>query len=187
MATTAEKKALLFLGMVAILGGGVRLWRAHVKDPANKATSTTPMTEKSTKQTAGRSAAPDWKRVAEKSKTADRSDSKGPLKAGSKTGSARSNTGRSKATTQSNYDGVDHILDLDVASVEDIEMLGVLKPGIARMIVANRDSFGPFGSIKQLERVPYLRKTTITTLAPLITFSRRPIPANSVLSRPPAK
>lgn len=70
-----------------------------------------------------------------------------------------------------------YTIDLDEASIAEIDDLGVLKPGIARMIVANRDSFGPFGSLTELERIPYMRKTVITALAPHVSFSRRPRPA----------
>jgi DNA uptake protein ComE-like DNA-binding protein len=149
MATPAEKKALLFLGVITLLGGAVRLWRAQrpidirlqgAASYSNAASKSTSIKAAKTKQKSTKSRTP-------------------------------------KKTPPA----IDIPIDLDVATVDEIEALGVLKPGVARMIVANRDSFGPFGSIRALERIPYLRKTTITTLAPLVTFSRVPRPMNAVL------
>jgi hypothetical protein len=57
----------------------------------------------------------------------------------------------------------------------------VLKPGVARLIVVDRDSFGPFGSIHELERVPYLNRSDLRSLAPRVTFSLLPRPKNTVM------
>ncbi len=59
--------------------------------------------------------------------------------------------------------------------------MGVLKPGGARLIVANRDSFGPFGSMHEVERVPYLTRSELRKLAPRATFSGVPRPKNAVM------
>lgn len=146
MATPAEKKALLFLGVVTLLGGGLRLWRAHNGSENPTSQSSTVVVQ--------------------------------PV-----TGAPTTSMKKEGATTAPTVSGLDdHIpIDLDIATLDELEAIGVLKPGIARMIIANRDSFGAFGSIKELERIPYLRKTTITSLAPHVTFSRMQRPSNAVL------
>src|SRR5438034_11742427 len=44
-------------------------------------------------------------------------------------------------------------VDLDVATVKEIEALRHIGPTLAKRIVADRDSFGPFGSMDALQRV----------------------------------
>jgi DNA uptake protein ComE-like DNA-binding protein len=140
MATPAEKKALLFLGIIALLGSSVRLWHAHHTDTHSKLSHTHP-----------------------------------PPKHPSTKKSSR------HRNTRSTYQSPLRTIDLDVASLQQIEALGVVDPAIARMIVADRDSFGPFGSVTALKRIPYLSAATIRKLAPYVTFSRLPRPANAVI------
>jgi DNA uptake protein ComE-like DNA-binding protein len=65
-------------------------------------------------------------------------------------------------------------LDLDRATEQEIDRLPRVGPVLARRIVANRDSFGPFGSIAGLRRVKGVGAATAERLAPLVTFSGRP-------------
>lgn len=64
-------------------------------------------------------------------------------------------------------------LDLDVASLEQIDHLPRVGPSLARRIVASRDSGGPFGSLEGLRRVKGIGAATLESLAPLVTFSGR--------------
>jgi competence protein ComEA len=65
-------------------------------------------------------------------------------------------------------------IDLDRASEQEIDRLPRVGPVLAHRIVANRDSFGPFGSIAGLRRVKGVGSATADRLAPLVTFSGRP-------------
>ena len=65
-------------------------------------------------------------------------------------------------------------IDLDRASEAEIDRLPRVGPVLAHRIVANRDSFGPFGSIAGLRRVKGVGAATADRLAPLVTFSGRP-------------
>jgi DNA uptake protein ComE-like DNA-binding protein len=65
-------------------------------------------------------------------------------------------------------------IDLDRASEQEIDRLPRVGPVLAHRIVANRDSFGPFGSIAGLRRVKGVGAATADRLAPLVTFSGRP-------------
>jgi competence protein ComEA len=66
------------------------------------------------------------------------------------------------------------LVDLDRASERDIEALPWVGPALARRIVANRDSFGAFGSLGALERVKGLGPATRKRLASRVTFSADP-------------
>lgn len=77
------------------------------------------------------------------------------------------------------------ILDLDRATVAQIEALGVLRRGVARLIVADRDRYGPFGSLDELRRVDVLTVSDVRKLAPHVTFSLLPRPRNAVLQARP--
>jgi competence protein ComEA len=65
-------------------------------------------------------------------------------------------------------------VDLDRATEPEIEALPWVGPALARRIVANRDSFGPFGSLEALERVKGVGAGTRKRLAALVTFSGGP-------------
>lgn len=62
-------------------------------------------------------------------------------------------------------------VDLDTSSAALIETLPRVGPALARRIVANRDSLGPFRSIQGLRRVRGIGPATMSLLEPLVTFS----------------
>jgi competence protein ComEA len=66
-------------------------------------------------------------------------------------------------------------LDLDRASAEDIERLPRVGPALARRIVANRDSLGPFKSLEGMRRVKGMGPATLKLIAELVTFSAGPV------------
>jgi DNA uptake protein ComE-like DNA-binding protein len=62
-------------------------------------------------------------------------------------------------------------VDLDVADVAGIERLPWIGPALARRIVANRDSLGPYGGLAALRRVKGVGPATLERIARLVTFS----------------
>ncbi len=74
-------------------------------------------------------------------------------------------------------------LDLDVASEKEIEALRHVGPTLARRIVADRDSFGPFGSMEGLRRVKGIGPSMVEKLDSAVTFSLVPRPTNTVIPR----
>jgi competence protein ComEA len=75
-------------------------------------------------------------------------------------------------------------VDLDVAAEKEIEALRHIGPALARRIVADRDSFGPFGSMEGLSRVKGIGPSMVAKLDSTVTFSLVPRPTNRVISRP---
>jgi competence protein ComEA len=74
-------------------------------------------------------------------------------------------------------------LDLDLASEKEIEGLRHVGPTLAKRIVADRDSFGPFGSMEGLKRVKGIGPSMVEKLDSSVTFSLVPRPTNTVISR----
>jgi DNA uptake protein ComE-like DNA-binding protein len=74
-------------------------------------------------------------------------------------------------------------VDLDVADEKQIEGLRHIGPALARRIVADRDSFGPFGSMDGLRRVKGIGASMVAKLDSSVTFSLVPRPTNEVISR----
>jgi competence ComEA-like helix-hairpin-helix protein len=74
-------------------------------------------------------------------------------------------------------------VDMDVASAEEIEALRYIGPSMARRIVADRDSFGPFGSIEGLKRVKGMGPSMVEKLDTSVTFSLLARPTNTVIPR----
>jgi DNA uptake protein ComE-like DNA-binding protein len=161
MATHTERKALLWIGIIAALGVGVRVWRAH--HPSTEST----WSSRSSSDTADGDGESRWRE-------SDGQSSNGASHR------KRSSNRRSRSPSTSPIDSTS-IIDLDQASLEQIEALGVLKAGGARLIIANRDSFGAFGSITEVERIPYLTRSEIRKLARRVTFSSVPRPRNTVM------
>lgn len=74
-------------------------------------------------------------------------------------------------------------VDLDVATAAEIESLRHIGPALARRIVADRDSFGPFGSREGLLRVKGIGPSMVEKLDSNVTFSLLPRPNNTVIPR----
>src|SRR5215212_8737404 len=65
-------------------------------------------------------------------------------------------------------------VDLDLATEQEIEGLRHIGPTLARRIVADRDSFGPFGSMEGLRRVKGVGPSIVENLDSSVTFSLVP-------------
>jgi competence protein ComEA len=66
------------------------------------------------------------------------------------------------------------VIDIDIATAAEIETLRGIGPALAKRIVADRDSLGPFGSIDELTRVKGIGKRLAAKIAPQVTFSLLP-------------
>lgn len=158
MATPSERKALLFFGIVALLGAGSRVWISRRPVSARL--------DADTLQGSGRPSGSNRKSRA--------------VKVSGSAGATANPRRPASRTGQSNRDS-EAIVDLDLATSSEIDALGVLPKGLARLIVADRDSFGPFGSMDELRRIPFISASTLRKLAPRVTFSRIPRPRNTVV------
>ncbi len=74
-------------------------------------------------------------------------------------------------------------VDLDVATEAEIESLRHIGPALARRIVADRDSLGPFGSREGFLRVKGVGPSMVEKLDSSVTFSLLPRPKNTVIYR----
>jgi competence ComEA-like helix-hairpin-helix protein len=74
-------------------------------------------------------------------------------------------------------------VDLDIASVKEIEALRHVGPTLAKRIVADRDTFGPFGSMDGFRRVKGIGPSMVEKLDSSVTFSLVPRPTNAIISR----
>lgn len=68
-------------------------------------------------------------------------------------------------------------IDVDVADAASLEGLPRIGPVMAKRIVSNRDSLGPFGSLAELQRVKGVGPSLARALSPYVTFSLRPRPS----------
>jgi predicted flap endonuclease-1-like 5' DNA nuclease len=76
-------------------------------------------------------------------------------------------------------------IDVDLAPAQTLDALPGIGPALARRIVADRDSLGPFGSLTNLQRVKGIGPAMASRLAPHVTFSGTPRPKNTPLWRWP--
>ena len=154
MPTPGEKKALLFLSSVILLGAGAR--------GVSVLRSQAPVDQAARRALDAQIEAVDSVRHKPKSGRAKRKSKKSAL--------------HLVEPQSDEAPQVPAIIDLDIASAAEIETLRGVGPALAKRIVANRDSLGPFGSIDELERVRGIGKRLAARLAPQVTFSLLPRP-----------
>lgn len=164
MPTAAERQALAFLAGVALLGGGVRAWQQR-----HPSTNTTAAFEAGAESVEGQLSAIDGARNSKRAKKSGKRTKKD-------TNSSSSNKRTSAAARRvaKASDASPGIVDVDIATAEQLEKLPRIGASLAQRIVANRDSFGAFGSLEALGNVRGIGDAMLKTLDPLITFSGRP-------------
>jgi hypothetical protein len=195
MPTPAEQKALAFLAIVTLLGGAVRVVRGGVpagppvtgteqqalakQAAAANSVATTVARQRASK--GGKSA----QRPQKRRYTGAKFDSTGLLVEG--TGVSSSSLSPSgfpppgpridvgvapvRAVREGSGGVPRALVDLDLADTLQIGRLPRVGPALARRIVANRDSLGPFGTLPALRRVKGVGPATLERLAGLVTFS----------------
>jgi competence protein ComEA len=164
----SDHRALLFLGAVATLGGGVRFVRS-VSSGVDSADAAALRRQLQAADSAkGAEAARARARAA--NAKGNRAAKRAPAK-----NSARSSAGASSGQTISHRDASGR-LDLDVANLAEIDSLPGIGPTLARRIIIERAERGPFVQLAALTRVKGLSKRQIARLDTLVTFSGRSLP-----------
>ncbi|MEO7996396.1 MAG: helix-hairpin-helix domain-containing protein [Gemmatimonadaceae bacterium] len=160
MPTAAERQALAFLAGVALLGGGVRVWQQR----HNAGTESASVAFKAGAEGVdGQLSAIDAARASKRGKKA--------------AGKPKRATSKSKGETRTDARAIESrpvIIDVDIASAQELEKLPRVGMALAERIVANRDSLGAFGSLEALGSVRGIGVALLKVLDPLITFSGRP-------------
>jgi len=159
MSLRADQKALVFFGAVAVLGAGVRVLRAAGGPPPS-------------------AAQPALDRQIQSSDSALQSgrkkkDGRGTTSRKGRGAAAQADTGRRIRSVgpldRRGYVG--NRLDLDIATAAQIDSLPGVTPLMARRIVADRMSRGPFLSADGLRRVVGVGSKFLKGIDTLITFS----------------
>jgi DNA uptake protein ComE-like DNA-binding protein len=194
MPTPAERKALLFLAGVIVLGASVRVVRAARSGEPVDAASRQALARQLASVDSARDGAPrrasrgERERSHTKKRRSDtrrlpslsRADS--IAAADSARGWVREPLSRSidneSVSSPSTPRSVP--IDLDVATETEIESLPRIGPVLARRIVADRTANGPFGSMAGFERVVGVGPSLAASLAQRVTFSGTARPPNAV-------
>jgi competence protein ComEA len=167
VATPGEKKALLFLSLVAVLGAGARLVSAtQVPVPTaaevaalDQQLRTVDSVRRQRPGASGRRADDSGRRTSKRSRAKRAVDSAPSAAAPAPPLPARAALP----------------VDVDVASAAQLESLPGIGPALARRIVAVRDSSGQFGSLDELQsRVRGVGPALAKRLASAVTFSGPP-------------
>lgn len=165
MPTPGERKALLFLGAVVVLGAGARGAAVlHSQAPVDAAAR---------------------RALDAQIEAVDSARHRGRTK---KKGKGRRGAIHLVEPGSPAEPIIPAIIDLDIATAAEIETLRGVGPGLAARIVADRDSLGPFGSTDELQRVRGIGARIAAKIAPQVTFSllpRHPRTAGDGTSAPP--
>jgi competence protein ComEA len=175
MPTPAERRALLFLTGVVCLGGAVRATRAvAAREPvpaaaeraleAQRAAVAAAREREGGRARGGRSAGGQPPRAGGRP-TEPPAPRLAPRPAGGRPARARP-------------PAVVRIVDVDRAPAAELEALPRVGPVLARRIVADRDSLGPFGSLEGLRRVKGIGPAMLRALEGHVTFSGTPRPTS---------
>ena len=174
--TSSERRALLFLSAVAVLGAGTQAVRGRGEGAPPTAASRQALARHiqrvdSAERARGR------KRVTASGSRTRRNRRGAGEEAGRPSGERAGAAGAPRAADLVPRPSP---VDLDVAGAAEIERLPRIGPALARRIVASRDSLGPFGEIAAVERVRGVGPRVAATIAPYVTFSGRPRPSSAV-------
>lgn len=167
MPTPAEHRALLFVTAVAVLGVGARgvaAWRRAEPPVADRAAL------------ARQVAAVDSALSAGGRRTGAGASSGRPPGQNASTpprAAADRSTPPVRSASRGAAPGVGAI-DMDVATVADLDRLPGIGPALAARIVADRDSLGPFGSLEGLQRVRGVGPALAARVQPYVTFRLPP-------------
>ena len=204
--TSHERKALLFLGVVALLGLGVRVVRSSAATPAATVETRRALLRQIAAVDSARSVKAEKKgkgRASGSSKRRGRGDSSDAAAAASPVSGARQPVllpGTSvygellaAGTSPSAPGPASHAprhTDVDRATVEELERLPGVGPLLAHRIAEERARNGAFGGLEALdERVKGVGPALAKRLAPHVTFSgpRRPTSAAAGVLSPPGR
>jgi predicted flap endonuclease-1-like 5' DNA nuclease len=192
--TPGEKKALFFLSLVAALGAGVRLVGANAVQAPEASDS---------------AALEGQIRAVDSVRRAQSGNARGS--AVGRRGLGRRTRGRDRAKRSGDSSTAVEapgsplnpptppaaeprapvprappaLVDLDRASVSQLDSLAGIGPALAARIVAARDSSGPFGSLEELQsRVRGVGPAVAKRLAPNVTFSGPQRPSSAERTQP---
>lgn len=188
MPTPSEQKALAFVAIVIVLGGTVRVLRASSPPTATAAEQQALARQASAAESAAtgaQSRKSGRNRPRMTSRRLDTGaivpetglsplgypppvaridvDNRQPPRTAVSTPSQRPSGGSPPPT----------LLDLDIATAVEIELLPRVGPALAARIIASRDSLGPFGSLEALGRVRGIGPAMLRQLRARVTFSGR--------------
>ncbi len=166
MPTPAERQALLFFAAVAALGLGVNAWRAARGGDAVVVGSPSDLAAQIARVDSAVASSPsrDSGRAALRRRNADK-------KAAKQAQAAVIQRPLVTPFPVSRSPSPVSLIDLDLASPASIESLPRIGPALAARIVANRDSFGAFGSLDGLQRVRGIGPALSKALNGLVAFS----------------
>jgi competence protein ComEA len=169
MPTAAERKALGFFALAIALGAGVRLTRTPALAAAADSSADSAFS-------AHRSAVEAAAHRPNAARGGRRGRRGGPPVRKAETieeavPGRSSHRGDAPAAPQ---------VDVDRASASELEALAGIGPSLARRIIANRDSLGPFGSMDVLEGVKGVGPALVARIRPRVTFSAAPRPQHAI-------
>jgi competence protein ComEA len=167
MATSSERRALVFLAGVVFVGAMVRVTgdrSTRSESPSGAlALHRRSVDSVASARLSGRTA-----RTSTSSERVNRATSRKP----------RRQTPRRDSATAASV--IPRVIDLDRAPAKEIELLPRIGPALAERIVRDRDSNGAFGSLAGLERVRGVGPALASALEGRVTFSGTARPSNAV-------
>jgi DNA uptake protein ComE-like DNA-binding protein len=185
MPTSAERKALLFLAGVIVLGASVRVVRAARHDRRPDAATRQALSRQlaAVDSASDATARSSGTRATKGTGTRKR---RGPSAARvTLDSSSASHRGARDRASPPGRDSspLTQLVDLDVASEEEIEKLPRIGPVLARRIVDDRAANGSFGSLDGLERVRGVGPALAASLGSRVTFSGTARPSNALANQ----
>jgi DNA uptake protein ComE-like DNA-binding protein len=165
--TPTERRALLFVAAVAVLGTTVRGLRAVRGEqvPASDRASLADQIARVDSAIASGGRRPARREADPTASTgADRGSAKSISRSSTRTGSTPAKAGLADAQLRDP-------VDLDRADSATLDLLPGIGPALASRIVADRDANGAFGSLEALQRVKGIGPALTARIAPHVTFS----------------
>jgi competence protein ComEA len=185
MPTSAERKALLFLAGVIVLGASVRVVRAARHDRRPDAATRQALSRQLAAVDSASDATARSSGTRATKGTGTRKRRGPPATRVTLDSSSASHRGARDRASPPGRDSspLTQLVDLDVASEEEIEKLPRIGPVLARRIVDDRAANGSFGSLDGLERVRGVGPALAASLGSRVTFSGTARPSNALANQ----
>ena len=166
MPTTAERNALLFLAVVALAGGGVRVigadrFRRELSGAETLTGADTSDRSLGERALAAQIAAVDSARAAKKPRA---------LRTGASSARTSPVHNVTNITEKPRPAGPSEPVDLNKATQAELERLPRVGPALASRIISWREQHGPYRSLDDLRHVRGIGPATVALLAASVTF-----------------
>lgn len=180
MATAGERRILLFLTALGLLGAGVRAASLSSVKSSILTKNTTKNTGSTKQNSTGAQRALAAQRAAvDSARQSGRLSRQSPRKTTQSTTKTTTKNPTKPQPPKPKPDQSSFPININLATAAELEALPRIGPAMAKRIIEHRSKVGSFLQLEDLRHIRGIGPATLTILKPLVTFSTRHSPLQS--------